>query len=281
MTRENASIGREATALVILILAVVAVSAWLRLHGAGLGCEEWPACYGRNFSPEDYRPPALARAIHRLVASLALLLTLYLAWRARTLRPRPPWAPPVFALLGLMLGLAAVGGWSHDPRNAAVNFVNLVGGLLLVPISWRVMRNAGTDAHFPHGPRSSLVVAGIAALLATVTLGAWIGASHAAVDVSAAGVALHWLHRGLAVLALLLLGQAAWRRLDARAARALLALLAVELVLGVLLVVGDFPLLIAVAHNLTAALLLAMAWQLPGQPDNPHLSPLADDKRLD
>ena len=208
MTRENASIGREATALVILILAVVAVSAWLRLHGAGLGCEEWPACYGRNFSHEDYRPPALARAIHRLVASLALLLTLYLAWRARTLRPRPPWAPPVFALLGLMLGLAAVGGWSHDPRNAAVNFVNLVGGLLLVPISWRVMRNAGTDAHFPHGPRSSLVVAGIAALLATVTLGAWIGASHAAVDVSAAGVALHWLHRGLAVLALLLLGQA-------------------------------------------------------------------------
>ena len=58
-------------------------------------------------------------------------------------------------------------------------------------------------------------------------------------------------------------------------------MLAVELVLGVLLVVGDFPLLIAVAHNLTAALLLAMAWQLPGQPDNPHLSPLADDKRLD
>lgn len=281
MTRENSSIRLEATALVILTLAVVAVSAWLRLHGAGLGCDEWPACYGRNLSLEDYRPPAVARAIHRLVASLALLLTIYLAWRAWTLRPRPPWARPVFVLLGLMLLLAAVGIWSHDPRNTAVNFVNLVGGLLLVPISWCVMDNARMDAHSTNGPRSSLIVTGVTALLATVTLGAWIGASHAAVDVSAAGLMLHWLHRGLAVLALAMLGQAAWWRLSSRAARALLALLAVELVLGLLLVISDFPLLIAVAHNLTAALLLATAWQLPRQPDNPRLSPLADDERLD
>ena len=281
MTRGNSSICQESAALLVLTLAVVAVSAWLRLHGAGLGCEEWPACYGRNLSLADYRPPVVARAIHRIVASLALLLTMHLAWRAWALRPRPPWARPAFVLLGLMLLLAAVGVWSDDPRNATVNFVNLVGGLLMVPISWRVMAAAGKERDIPTGPRSSLVVAGVTTLLATVTLGAWIGASHAAVDASATGLALHWLHRGLAILAFVIFGQAAWWRLSSRAAQALLALLAIEVVLGMLLVVGDFPLLIAVAHNLTAALLLAAAGQLPGQPDNLRLSPLADDKRLD
>lgn len=268
MSRASSSIRLESTALVVLTLSVVAVSAWLRLHGAGLGCDEWPACYGQNLSLADYRPPAVARAIHRVVASLALLLAILLAWRARS-EPRPSWRRPVFGLLGLMVVLAAVGVWSHDPRNALVNFVNLVGGLLLVPISWRVMDNARTGADFPKGAPSTLVVAGVAALLATVMLGAWIGASHAAIDLSGAGVALHWLHRGLAALTLVLLGQAAWRRLRSRAARALLALLFVELALGILLVVADLPLLIAVAHNLTAALLLAAAWQLPRRPDNP------------
>lgn len=180
-----------------------------------------------------------------------------------------------------MLLLAAVGVWSDDPGNAKVNFVNLVGGLLMVPISWRVMAVARKEPDIPIGPRSSLVVAGVTALLATVTLGAWIGASHAAVDASVAGLALHWLHRGLAILAFILLGQAVWLRLGSRAARALLALLAVELVLGILLVVADLPLLAAVAHNLTAALLLAVAWHLPCQPGNLRLSPLAHDKRLD
>ena len=128
MSRASSSIRLESTALVVLTLSVVAVSAWLRLHGAGLGCDEWPACYGQNLSLADYRPPAVARAIHRVVASLALLLAILLAWRARS-EPRPSWRRPVFGLLGLVVVLAAVGVWSHDPRNALVNFVNLVGGL--------------------------------------------------------------------------------------------------------------------------------------------------------
>ena len=48
-----------------------------------------------------------------------------------------------------------------------------------------------------------------------------------------------------------------------------LLLLVGAVALGILLVVADLPLLIAVAHNLTAALLLAAAWQLPRRPDNP------------
>ena len=268
MTRGNSTIGLEFAALLMLTLAVVAVSAWLRLHGSGLGCDEWPACYSQNFSREDYRPPAVARVIHRIVASLSLLVTIHLAWRAWTSRPRPSWARPAFLLLGLMLLLAVVGVWSHDPRNATVNFVNLVGGLLLAPISWHVLTAATTIRIGSRGRRSLSVAIGAAALLVAVILGAWIGASHSAVDSSAAGLVLHWAHRGFALLAFMMLGQAAWRRLPARAARALLALLALEVMLGAMLIVADLPLAIAVAHNVTAAMLLAAAWQLPRQPDD-------------
>lgn len=269
MTRENSSIRLEAAALVVLTLVVVAVSAWLRLHGVGLGCEEWPACYGRHLSLPDYRPPVIARAIHRVAASLALLIALHLAWRAGRSRPRPSWARPAFVLLGVMLLLAAVGVWSHDPRHALTNFINLMGGLLLVPISWHVLNAAGADRDAPPRRRRSFSVAiGATALLAAMTLGAWIGASHAAVDASATGQALHWLHRGLALLAFLVLGHAAWRRLASRAARAVLALLAIEMVLGMAMIIGDFPLAIAVAHNVGAAMLLAAVWQLPAEPDN-------------
>ncbi len=281
MTPGNSFIRLEAAVLGGLTLAVVAVSAWLRLHGAGLGCEEWPACYGRNLFAGDYRPPAIGRGIHRLVATSALLITMHLAWLGWTSRPRPAWARPVFLLLGLMLLLAVVGIWSNDPRNVAVNLVNLLGGLLLVPVAWQVVAAAGMDHGAPPRRRPLPVVIGAAALLAAVMLGAWIGASHSAVASSAAGQALHWLHRGLALLAFVMLGQAAWRCLPARAAQALLALLAVEMALGMLLVMGDLPLPVAVAHNLTAAMLLAVTWQLPGEPGARVLSPLADDERLD
>jgi heme A synthase len=78
-----------------------------------------------------------------------------------------------------------------------------------------------------------------------------------------------------------MLGHAAWRRSPARLAHALLALLAIEMALGLLLVIGDLPLLIAVAHNLTAAMLLAVTWQLSRESGTQGLPPLADDKRLD
>lgn len=282
MTPGNSFIRREAAILAGLTLAVLAVSAWLRLHGAGLGCEEWPICYGRKLFFGDYRPPAIARGIHRLAATLALLITMHLAWLAWKSRPRPAWARPVFVLLGLMFLLAAVGAWSHDPRNATVNLVNLLGGLLLVPISWHIVTVAsvGHDA-VPRRHRSFPVVMGATVLLAAVMLGAWIGASHSAVDSSVAGQALHWFHRGLALLAFAMLGHAAWRRSPARLAHALLALLAIEMALGLLLVIGDLPLLIAVAHNLTAAMLLAVTWQLSRESGTQGLPPLADDKRLD
>lgn len=251
----------QAFLLTAFSLGVVGVSAFLRLQGAGLGCADWPACYGQLLMAATHSPPPLGRLIHRIVATSALLLAIYLAWYVLRPRPLSPVVRPVMALLGLMLFLSVVGIWSADPRRTLVNFINLVGGLGLVSMSWRIAM-ASTEAGMPgRTPSSPALTVGLILLAATVILGALIGASYAALDDSAGGIALHWLHRIGAIIAALLLGRIALKRLDRMASRVLLGLLGLEILLGAITVMGDFPLWAAVGHNVTAAALLACAAQ--------------------
>lgn len=300
--RADASRLRSIRALALLVcllsLAVVAVSAYLRLDAAGLGCADWPACYGALLAtdplPLHY---GLPRLLHRLVASAALVLTCVLVWRC--LRPQPvqPAARNAVLLLMLMLFLSALGFFSADPRLALVGFLNIVGGLGLVSFSWRVAMAAAPPSfrqvpeYAPHGP---LLSAGLIVLTITVLLGAWIGATYSAAacptvpfcdgggaatvqgwavlnplvklssasmpgDVAAA--TLHLLHRGLALLAVVVLGAAAVSSMRYRAtrcsARAVLFLLVVVIALGITAVLSGLSLWLVVAHGVVAAMLLA------------------------
>jgi len=40
----------------LFVLALVSVSAYLRLDNSGIGCADWPACYGRIGTPADEVP---------------------------------------------------------------------------------------------------------------------------------------------------------------------------------------------------------------------------------
>lgn len=252
-----------------LSLIVVAVSAYLRLDAAGLGCADWPACYGALLAGE---PQALhygfPRLLHRFAASAALVLTCVLVWR--TLRPQPLVPPARYAvlLLLLMLALSALGFFSADPRRVLVGFLNIVGGLGLVTFSWRIVMAAGpasSPAAESRPRRSVLLRCGVVALSLAVLLGAWIGASYSAVaclsvpDCSgiwwppadgwsalnplmrlaappapgdAGGITLHLLHRALALTVLLTLGSAAMVYVRQRETRA-----AAAAVLGLLVLV--------------------------------------------
>lgn len=285
--------------LTALSLLVVLLSAYLRLDGAGLGCSDWPACYGKVLTSETpARDPSVARVLHRLVATASLLLTLYLFWQSRR-RPRiDPAAQSATWLLLLMLLLSAIGVWSSDPRRVLIVFVNIVGGLGLVSFSWRLFLACQSDPQSPSATVSPLLRLGAAALTLTILLGGMIGAEYAASacdtfpdchgrwwpstadltvspsmatlpSLGALGAALHLLHRYSALLTLLLFGWASWRCCSQAslrpAALVLLLLLVGTILLGVLTVSSGFGLLLAVGHDGCAAALLAAVANLHAQ----------------
>ena len=283
----------------LLSVLVVGVSAYLRLAGAGLGCADWPDCYGRVLAGGQPMPWEGARLVHRIVATLTLLAGILLAWRSWRPQPLQPAARHAALLLALMLFLSVVGVWSSDPRMALVNFINLVGGLGLVTFSWRGGVNAVPSQSAQAIPPGRLFPLGMATPTMTGLLGGLIGARHAgrgrgtppdclgawwpaadgwsalnpvvmlagpAEPGGAGGVTLHLLHRYGAMLAAVLLVAIALRlRAVPRgrnAALAVLTLLLLEGLIGVLTVASGFSLWLAVAHNVGAALLLAAAASL-------------------
>lgn len=293
------SIRRLGMLLAALCLLTLLISAYLRLRAAGLGCASWPDCYGQLLAGAAPPHSFLMRLAHRGAASLALLAGILLAWRC--LRPHPiqPLARHAIGLVATMLLLTLVGIFSADPQRAWASFINMLGGIALVAMAWRLVLVAA-EAGRP-GPlrRALLPHMGLALLGLTIALGALIGARFAtlscntvpacggvwwppaegwhalnplvtvtvpAVPGDPGGIALHLSHRTAAFAALLLLGLAGLRALaragTRRSGAMLLALLAVEFALGSLTVTSGFSLRLAIGHSLGAAVLLAVAVQL-------------------
>lgn len=273
-----------------LSLLVVAVSAYLRLEEAGLGCVGWPACYGRLPTSEQSHFTPL-RIAHRSAASLSLLLAIYLVWQCRRSPTLAVVARPANWLLRLMLALAVLGIWSGEPRLMPIVFLNLLGGLGLVSFSWRTfLATASATPKEPTTPLPPTLRFGTLTLTLTVLCGAAIGAGQLATACTifpgcdgqwwpsvgdwatlfafpdwhpsnTSGKTLHLLHRYAALVSVLLLGHGAWtiwrsgkRRL---ATGMLVSLLVGTATLGIATLINDFSLWSASAHVLCAAALLA------------------------
>ena len=302
-----------------LTLGVIALGAYVRLTDAGLGCPDWPGCYGRLASlPESAEEIAAARAqdprgaydagkaaremLHRYAAGALGLLVLLLAalgWSGRAPRRL---RPGLNALLLLVAAQALLGMWTVTLQlQPLVVVAHLLGGFATLGLLWLLWLPAPASEHRPAVPRSlrRWAAAALAALLVQIALGGWTSANYAALACSdfptcqgrwwpdgmdfeqafvlwrGAGIdyeygvldgpartAIHMAHRAgaaAAALLLLLLAFASWRSDDTRLRRgaaAIVLLLAAQLGLGVGNVLLHLPLPVAVAHNLTAALLL-------------------------
>ena len=299
---------RMALLCVALVLVITSLSAFLRLTQAGLGCADWPQCYGRALAAQQHGAPpaadearatALARLAHRLVASAALLLIVVMAMTC--LATRPAWwraGRLALALLALALLLALLGRFSSGARVPAVAIGNLLGGFLMLALAWLLVRDTAPQAAAAP-PLRALARLGIVLLLVQIALGGLVSAGlagracaellgctttglpwqaldpwrepllDAARPGHVAGALLQQVHRLGAVLVvglLLPLGLVAWRRGPRRTGAVLLGLLALQLALGVGLVVHDLPLALALGHNLVAALLLATLFDLARTP---------------
>jgi len=278
----------------VLMLVLTTVSAFIRLSQSGLGCADWPACYDRPVRPPEagkllpgHAPLFWAHALHRLTASSVGILLLLIVFLGRTeLQGKgarfAAWT--VLALAGLLAALGII-----TPSNLpAVTLGNLFGGMTMVALLWWLhQRGQGS------GSGRTLHSLALAALALQIALGGMIGARHAVLSCvtlpactggwwpdsvdwhlfnpffaksesdmgSAAREALIMSHRYGAVLVatiLCVLGLKAVRRGARAAARGwlLLGILGLQLLLGAGMVLADFPLPLAVLHNLGAALLL-------------------------
>lgn len=302
-------------ATVALCFVVIVFGAYVRLSDAGLGCPDWPGCYGHVGVPAADHDVASAEAafpdrpveahkawkemIHRYLAStLGLLIVALALWSTRLARaPRVlPWL-----LVGLVMFQGALGMWTVTLLlKPLVVTGHLLGGLTTLSLLlWLWLSTAPPVA--AEAPRPLLRFATFALVLLAIQifLGGWTSTNYAALACpdlptchgryvpetdfrtaytlwhglginyehgildNRARVTIHWTHRlgaGVVTLTMLLLAVVLlrlhapiWRRFG----YAVLAVLGLQVALGISTVWWQLPLALATAHNAGAALFLA------------------------
>ena len=189
--RRLAFLRRIALICAVMVLCVTSLSAFIRLSKAGLGCADWPACYGQNLrrlqqgaaaSADEQTATAAARLAHRITASTALLLVLMMLMVCFGSRPPLPHEGLLaIVLLTLALFLAVLGYWSSGARVPAVAMGNLLGGFLMLA---GCVRMAAADWFSPLPRMRAWVGAAAVLVVLQVALGGLVSASHAGLSCS-------------------------------------------------------------------------------------------------
>jgi len=190
---------RLALAGVLLTLVVVVLGAWVRLSAAGLGCPDWPGCYGhlsagsaaQNIDAVNqafpHRPfeyhKAIKEMVHRYFASSLGLLILVLAGLAIANRkdPQQPVALPL-ALVGLVIFQGLLGMWTVTLLlKPLIVVLHLIGGLsTLSLLAWLAMRPPEPVERAANGGLRKLAGLGLAMLALQIVLGGWTSSNYAA-----------------------------------------------------------------------------------------------------
>jgi len=186
----------------IVAFAVIVLGAYVRLSHAGLGCPDWPGCYGHITWPAEphevsraeqsfpERPVEAEKAwkemVHRYLAGMLVLMVLAinaLSWRSehrgRGLRALAA------ALLLLILFQAALGMWTVTLKLLPLVVMgHLLGGLATFGLLlWLVWRTADPDPRARSGglaPYRFAIVSALVVLVMQLALGGWTSANYAA-----------------------------------------------------------------------------------------------------
>lgn len=197
----NRSIRIAASCAVLLALFVVMLGAYTRLTDAGLGCPDWPGCYGRMVLPSEQSQlqqaqtqfPAIpiearkawTEMAHRYAAGCLGLLIVFIAFqvlRRRIQGDYLPWHLPA-ALFFLLLFQAALGMWTVTLKLLPVVVMShLLGGMIIVAClsRFRLQISAlrGTNlASWRPWLRLAVII-----IFMQIALGGWVSSNYAGIS---------------------------------------------------------------------------------------------------
>ncbi|MDA9086824.1 COX15/CtaA family protein [Methylophilaceae bacterium] len=186
----------------ILALCVVVFGAYVRLTDAGLGCPDWPGCYGTLTVPESVAAIEEAQAnypnsiidkgkawiemIHRYIAAILGLMILSLAFLAfknkNDINVRPSL---VYGLLGLVIAQGMLGMWTvTELLMPIIVSLHLLGGMttlgLLTYITHRHWGSVSDKLITLKPISQKLIRFSLVILFIQIFLGGWTSTNYAA-----------------------------------------------------------------------------------------------------
>jgi cytochrome c oxidase assembly protein subunit 15 len=185
----------------LLVFFVLGLGAYVRLSDAGLGCPDWPGCYGHLVGVPDTagehaaaaaafpgKPVDPGRAwkemIHRYAAGTLGLLILGIAataWKRRGPGDGTPWLATLLVAIVIFQGL--LGMWTVTLLlKPAIVTAHLLGGMATWAILLTLCRQEFT-APRPRSQSSGPTPIGLTALaliLGQIALGGWVSSNYAA-----------------------------------------------------------------------------------------------------
>jgi cytochrome c oxidase assembly protein subunit 15 len=189
---------------VALTFGLIMLGAYVRLTDAGLGCPDWPGCYGQlsPFHAKDeiakavaeqggeHGPVSMGKAwremVHRYFAKALGLLCIVIAaiaWRRRNEWRQSPALP--IALVGVVILQGIFGMWTVTLLlKPAIVTGHLIGGLLTFSmLLWLWLRQERPPRYVDAEPVAALAaptVLGLVLLSAQIFLGGWTSTNYAA-----------------------------------------------------------------------------------------------------
>ncbi len=184
----------------VTALCVIVLGAYVRLSDAGLGCPDWPGCFGTLTVPESESALAHAQSafpdkrvesskawkemIHRYVAGTLGLMVLglfVLGWKQRSEIQTSPWLTTF--LLGLIVFQAALGMWTVTMLlKPVIVSAHLLGGMTTMAIlMWIAHRHWGVfQIERLPGKKKVWFRLGLLVLFCQIFLGGWTSTNYAA-----------------------------------------------------------------------------------------------------